>query len=168
MAGDLTYTLKATVRRNAADAVFASGEAANLKSITVTKSVTARTANDTLKVIRMPAIARISGLSTIYWDDLHAGAGSPTMDVGIAPVNDRAGTYTADPDALNDGIDIKTAAGSAALIKDHANYGKTLWELFGLTTPPEPGQMLDIYVSFVDNATDTTGDVTLDLLYTLD
>lgn len=160
---DISYTLKGTVRRNAVDAVYGKGEAANLKVLTITRSATARTANDTLKFIRLPSNARIHGLSKVYWDDL-ASTGSPTLDMGVGSVDSN---ITSDPDALTDGLDIAAAAGSAALIKDHANYGKQLWEyVSGQTT--DPGGMLDIYGSFVDANTNTTGDVTLEVVFSFD
>lgn len=162
---DVTYTLKADLRRDA-DMPVGKGEACNAKVICATKSVTARTAGHTMKMIRLPSNARISGLSQVYWDDL-ANTGSPTLDIGVAPVEDAANAVTADPDALNDGLDIAAAAGSARIVKDHANYGKKLWEyVSGLTA--DPNMLMDIYVSFVDANTNVTGDVTLEVVYTLD
>lgn len=163
---DVTYTLKADVRRAAADAVPGKGEAATLRSVIATKSVTARTANHTMKMVRLPSNVRLSGLSRVNWDDL-ASSGSPTLDIGIAPVNDAANAVTADADALNDGLDLFTAAGTALMIKDHANYGKQLWEyVSGLTS--DPGMLMDIYVSFVDANTNATGDVTLEVVHYFD
>lgn len=165
---DLIPTLKATVRRNAASQVAGKGEGAKLNVVAATKSVTARTANDTMKMVRIPSNARISMLSKLYFDDL-ASSGSPTIDIGLAPVNDAGNAITADPDALNDGIDVFTSAtgGSANVIKDHANVGKQAWEFIaGLTA--DPGGELDVYVSFVDAATNVTGDVSIELAYTLD
>lgn len=162
----ITYTLKADQRRNAADTVPGKGEAANVKCIVVTKSVTARTQNDTMKMVRLPSNARILGTSTVHWDDL-ASSGTPTMDIGVAPAVDPTNIVTADADALNDGLAISVSASSAAVIKDHANYGKQLWEhVAGLTA--DPAMQLDIYVSFVDAATNATGDVTMQVFYTLD
>lgn len=161
----VSYTLKSTVKRNAADAIPGPGEGTNLKYLVATKSVTARTAGHTMKIATLPSNARLAGSSLISFDDL-ASSGSPTLDAGIAANSDPANAYTADPDALNDGIDIATAAGTAKLIKDHANYGKALWELFGLTS--DPGILLDIYVSFVDANTNATGDVTVEIFYFFD
>ncbi len=162
---DVSYTLKADLRRKSA-IVPGPGDAANLKFLTATKSVTARTANNTMKMMSIPSNARIAGISRVHWDDL-ASTGSPKLDIGLAPVNDAANLVTADPDALNDGLDLATAAGNAAVIKDHANYGKQAWEhISGLTA--DPGGLLDVYVSFVNANTNTTGDVTLELAFTLD
>lgn len=165
---DVSYTLKADVRRAAADAVPGKGEGPNLKTLIATKSVTARTNGHTMRMVRLPSNARLSTLSKLYFDDL-ASSGSPTIDIGIAPVNDAANAVTADPDALNDGIDVFTSAtgGSANVIKDHANAGKQLWEyVSGLTQ--DPNCMLDIYVSFVDANTNVTGDVTLEAVFYFD
>lgn len=157
---DVNYTLRSTVHR-ANVATVAQGEAGNVKKIACSKSVTARSANDTMKAIRMPSNARIHGDSLISWDDL-ASSGSPTLDVGIGPVDSN---MTADADALRNGLDI-TSAGTAKLVADHADYGKMLWELAGLSE--DPSGELDIYFSFVDAATNVTGDVTLEVEYTLD
>lgn len=161
---NLTYTLTADVRKNAYDAIPGPGEGTNVKYQVATKSVTARTANDTMLVITLPSNARLAGSSKLSWDDLDS-AGAPTMDAGIAPNEDPQNDYTADPDVLSAGHDV-TAAGTALLLADHANYGKPLWELFGLTE--DPGILLDIYLSFVDADTDTTGDVTAEVNYFFD
>ena len=156
----VAFTLKAAIRRNAADAIPGPGEGTNLKYLCATKPVTARTAGQTMKMVTLPSSARLAGGSLISWDDLETSTTSSTMDAGIAANSDDANTYTADPDALNDGLAI-SAAGTAKLIKDHANYGKALWELFGLTSDPKI--LLDIYVSFVDANTNATGDVTAEV-----
>lgn len=157
---DLTYTLRADVRRQSV-ATIGQGEAGNVKAVAVSKSVTARTAGDTMKMLRMPSNARIHRSSQVAWDDL-ASAGAPTMDVGVGSVDSN---ITSDPDALLNGLDV-TGAGTNNLVSDHADYGKPLWELAGLSS--DPGGELDIYVSFVDAATNVTGDVTLEVYYTLD
>jgi hypothetical protein len=162
---DVNYTLKSTVRRQA-DVTPGPGNASSLCVLTATRSVTARTNGNTMKMVRLPSRARLHGLSRVNWDDL-ASTGSPTLDIGIAPVNDAANAVTADPDALNDGLDLFTAAGTALMIKDHANYGKQVWEyVAGLTQ--DPNMEMDIYVSFVDAATNTTGDVTLEVYFSFD
>lgn len=160
---DIAYTLKATVRRAAADAVPGKGDGPNLKVVTATKSATGRTANDTLFFMRLPSNARIHGLSHVAWDDI-ASSGAPTLDLGFAPVGSN---FTADPDALNDGLDVAGGAGTAKLVKDHANYGKMAWEFIsGLTA--DPGGQVDLYGSFVDANTNVTGDVTVEVAFTVD
>lgn len=155
---DIAYTTRATVHRAAADAVPGKGDGPNLKVVTATKSLASPAQNSTHFFGRFDAAARLHNLSRIYWDDL-ASSGAPTLDVGLAPVNSN---FTADPDALNDGLDAATATPTGApLIKDHANAGKTLWELAGQTG--EPVGQIDIYVSVVDAASNLTGDITLEM-----
>lgn len=165
--GTVAYTQTQLPRRNAADAIPGPGEGTNLRYLITTKSVTARTAGNTLKVATLPWTARIAGNSLISFDDL-ASSGSPTIDAGTAANTDPKNAITADPDSLTDGIDVFTSAtgGTAKLIKDHANYGKTLWELHGLTA--DPGGLCDIYLSFVDANTNVTGDVTTEIFYFFD
>lgn len=159
-----TYTRAADVRRASPDAVLSKGDSGNLKFVTSTKSVASGAQNSTMKMARIPSVARIAGISRFHWDDL-ASSGSPTVDIGIAPTEHNS--FTADADALNDGLDVATAAGNAAVIKDHANYGKMAWEFVsGLTS--DPGGEVEIYVSIVDAASNATGDMTLELAYTLD
>lgn len=109
---------------------------------------------------RIPTNARIHGLSEVRFDDL-ASTGSPTIDFGLKAVD---GNVTSDDDALNDGVDVATAAGSARLIKDHANYGKRAWEyVSGVTS--DPGGFLDVIVTIKDAAVNTGGTITATLVY---
>ncbi len=147
--------------RTLADAGEAGGR---VKVWVETVELTAATANDTVYLAVIPSNARILGMSKVYWDDL-ASSGSPTLDLGFTPI--RSGDFTADPDALNDGLDVATAAGSSAVIKDVANYGKRAYEFInGLTADPK----CDLYLigSIVDAGTNQTGTVTLELFYTYD
>lgn len=112
---------------------------------------------------RLPAEARIHGLSIVRFDDL-ASTGSPTIDFGLKAVD---GNVTSDDDALNDGVDVAAAAGSAQLVKDHANYGKRAWEYVnGQTT--SPGGFLDVIVTTKDAACNTGGTITMCLVYSVD
>jgi hypothetical protein len=123
----------------------------------------AASANSTYTMVRIPSDARISGLSRIYFDDL-ASSGSPTFDIGLKAVN---ANITTDVDALNDGIDVFTAASNVAVIKDIANYGKKAWEFIsGLTT--DPGGFFDVTVTILDAATNTGGTATMTLIYSVD
>lgn len=110
---------------------------------------------------RIPMSARIHGASRVYFDDL-ASSGSPTLDFGLKAVD---GNFTTDVDALNDGVDVAAAAGSAALIKDVANYGKQAWEFLGLSS--NPGGFADVVITILDAATNTGGTVTLELSYSV-
>ena len=119
----------------------------------------AASAGSTYVVARIPSNARIFGMSKIYFDDL-ASSGSPTLDIGLKAVNS---DITTDVDALNDGIDVYTAAGSAAVIKDITNYGKMAWEFVSGQTS-NPGGALDVIVTILDAATNTGGTITVELV----
>ena len=123
-----------------------------------TVEVTAAASTDsTYTLLRIPSSMRIMGASKVYFDDL-ASSGSPTLDFGLKAVDSN---ITTDVDALNDGVDVFTAAGSASLIKDIANYGKQAWEyVSGQTT--DPGGFLDITATILDAATNTGGTITLE------
>jgi hypothetical protein len=121
--------------------------------------------SSTYELARIPSNARILGASKLYWDDL-ATTGSPTLDIGVYNVGSRT-DITADDDALNDGLDAATAASSASVVKDVANYGKRLWEYVnGQTTDPKCD--LSIKVVIRDAAITETGTITLELLYATD
>jgi hypothetical protein len=112
---------------------------------------------------RIPANARISGLSMVYFDDL-ASSGAPTIDFGLKAVDSNV---TTDDDALNDGVDVATAAGSTRLVKNIADYGKRAWEyVSGQTT--EPAGFLDVIVTTKDAACNTGGTVTMSLVYSVE
>lgn len=121
-------------------------------------------ANSTYLLAKIPSNARISGLSTLYFDDL-ASSGSPTLDIGVFPV--RTGDFTGDDDALNDGIGVSAAAGSAKVVKDIVNYGKQVWEFInGQTSDPR----CDVYIKLTlkDAAVNAAGTMTLELVYSHD
>lgn len=158
---DVIYTAAAEVRRSN-DGVLGKGDAGNSKLVTTTVEVATGATGSTYKLCRIPADARISGLSTIYWDDL-ATSGAPDLDFGLASVDSN---ITSDPDALNDGLDA-SATGSSALVKDRANYGKRAWEYVNGQTV-DPGGQLDIYMTTTTAPVNSAGTVTLDLVYTLD
>lgn len=114
-------------------------------------------------VCRIPSNARIHGLSEIAFDDL-ASTGAPTLDIGLKAVN---GNVTTDDDGLNDGIDVATAAGTAKVVKDAANYGKEAWEFVSGETA-DPGGFLDVIITLKDAAANTGGTVTATLAYSID
>jgi hypothetical protein len=112
---------------------------------------------------RIPANARIHGFSRLHFDDL-ASSGSPVVDIGLKAVESNV---TTDIDALNDGIDVATAASNVAVIKDIANYGKRAWEhVAGQTTQPQG--FLDVIVTTRTAAVNTGGTITLVLAYTVE
>lgn len=120
----------------------------------------ADSATSTYSVGFFPSRARLHGVSWYRLDDL-ASTGSPTLDFGVRGLSGA----TADPDAINDGIDAGTAAQSG-LIKDPANYGKTLWELSGLSA--DPGGPCEIYMSLVDADVNAGGTVSVSIAYSVD
>jgi hypothetical protein len=116
----------------------------------------AASAASTYTMLRIPTSMRIMGASKVYFDDL-ASSGSPTFDFGIKAVD---GNLTTLVTALNDGVDVFTAASSASLIKDISNYGKMAWEFTAATS--DPGGFVDIIITILDAATNTGGTVTLE------
>lgn len=159
---DISYTTNATERRANTGLVAEKGPAYSVKSITVTTELAASASGSTLKIARLPSNARLTGSSTLYWDDL-ATSGSPTIDIGVGSVDSNV---TSDPDGLNNGLDV-TSAGSGAVINDKASYGLPLWDhVNGQST--DPGGELDVYLSVKDAATNAAGTVTCELFYTVD
>lgn len=126
----------------------------------------AASATSTYHMARLPSNARING-GSIYWDDL-ATTGSPTLDIGLFnPSGLSGGTDDALTGSLNDGMDAATVnATGKAIIKDPANWGKRLWEIWGLSADPK--QEIDVKVMLLDASCDTGGTVTLNIGYTLD
>lgn len=123
----------------------------------------AASATSTYTMARLPMNLRISNLSRLAHDDL-ASTGSPTFDIGLFPVGTN---FTADDDAINDGIDVATAAAAdVAIIKDPANIGKYVWELAGESS--DPGGFADLKITLKDAATNTGGTVSMTLAYTVD
>lgn len=134
-------------------------------TMTVTVEVAAgASAGSVYRAPPIPTNARIHGLSRISGDVLDATANTPTLDIGFAPVD---GNFTADPDALNDGIDLSGSAFASNVIKDIANYGKRAWEFIsGLTA--DPGGLAVPTLSIVDAAAAAGGTLTLELVYSVD
>jgi hypothetical protein len=126
----------------------------------VVEVAAAANANSTYTVMRLPTDARIHGTSELVWDDL-TDSGSPTLDIGIAPVD---GSVTADPDAINDGLVLSSAGTGARMIKDATNWGKYLWEIAGLSA--DPGGFVDITLKIVDAATVQGGTIAMCVHYT--
>lgn len=132
-------------------------------TITTTLEVAAAASAATVyPMIRVPSNMHIMGASKLYFDDL-ASTGSPTLDVGVKAVDANITTANA---AMNDGIDVATAASSASLIKDIANYGKKAWEFSSATD--DPGGLIDITVTILDAGTNTGGTLTLEFFGYLD
>lgn len=138
--------------------------ALGLNVLTATVEVTAAaSANSIYEMMRIPANARIVYPSTLAFDDI-ASTGSPTLDIGFRAVDDN---ITTDPDALNDGIDCATAAGTANVVKNIANYGKKAWEFVNGQTA-SPGGLLEVIVTLADADANTGGTLTMTLYYVME
>lgn len=152
---DINYTYRTTQQRNAAGVTPGKGDANVLRVLAITSITTATVVaeNSTFFVGRIPSNARISSLSRVSWDDL-SDAASPTLDIGLAPVN---GNITADDDCFSADHALATVTlGGAKLLTNNANAGKRAWELVnGQTT--DPGGELDIYATVKDAATAISG-----------
>lgn len=155
----------ATERRASAGVVPGNGPAYSVKSLVSTVELAGSASGTTIDFGNIPSNARIMGQSTIYWDDL-ATSGSPTLDLGIAAVDGNLANAN-DPDALSNGHDVATAAGSASVIGDIANIGLPAWDYVASETS-DPGGVLQVYGSVKDAATNATGTVTLELYYVVD
>jgi hypothetical protein len=136
------------------------------RSYTIVHEVTAGdSATSTYRMARLPSNCRLLGSSTISLDDL-ASTGSPTIDIGVENIPGGS-AITADPDAINDGIDAATAATGTPVIKTIDNYGKKLYEFVnGQTTDPKGD--LEVYLSIVDADVNSGGTVVMQLDVTFD
>lgn len=152
--------LTATTRgEKAVSEVVTTRAGVNIFESTVEVSAAA-SATSTYTMARLPMTARITNLSRLAHDDL-ASTGSPTFDIGLFPVGDN---FTADDDAINDGIDVATAAASdVAVVKDPADIGKYVWELAGESS--DPGGFADLKITLKDAACNSGGTVSLSLVY---
>lgn len=123
----------------------------------------AASATSTYDLGNFPSNARLLGASKISFDDL-ASTGSPTLDIGLFPVD---ANITGDDDAINDGIDVASAAATVNLIKTIDNWGKRAWEFVnGQTT--DPGGLLNMKITLKDADTDTGGTVAVEVYYVVD
>lgn len=161
---DLTYTNKATERRDSPGVIPGKGDAFNVKSLVcATIELAASASGATVKVGTIPATARILPTGLIYNDDL-ATSGLPTLDIGLGSVDSNV---TSDPDAINNGLALSAATTTTTILADPANAGKQAWELVaGQTT--NPGGELDVYLSVKDAATTATGTVTVEIYGVID
>ena len=161
---DITFDNKATERRTASGMIPGKGDAHNLKVLcSSTVEIPATASGQTFFFGRIPANARISGRSKIYWDDLTT-SGAATFDLGLGSVDSNV---TSDPDALSNGHDV-TSASSADALAGISNYGLPAWDLVASVTSDPKGE-LDVYGTVKDAATaGLTGTVTVELLGYLD
>lgn len=155
-------TVFATVRR-AVNSIIGKGDAGNIRTPGVRTIELAPSASGTIIDFktRVSLYDRIDLSSSIYYDDLST-TGAPTLDIGLYPVD---GNFTADDDALNDGLTLATALTyptRAPLVKDIANAGKQVWEYISGATK-DTGGFADIKGVIRDAATaGLTASVVLD------
>lgn len=129
-----------------------------------TQEVAAAEATSTIWFARLPSHARILHPSQLSWDDL-ASIGSPTLDIGTFNPTGLTG-LTNDADSLNVDLDLATLTLAKALLADHANTGKRLWELAGASTDPK--QMIDIKATILDASTNIAATLSWCIFYTID
>ena len=123
-------------------------------------------ASSTYLLARLPSNARIMGTSKVYFDDL--GTTSATLDIGVYNTSGKS-DITNDADAMNNGIDITTAAGSASLISDIANYGIPLWgHVNGQTTDPKCDLDVKVVIEGAVHLSSGAGTITVEIDYACD
>ncbi len=164
-----TFTSTATVKRDNTDVVPAKGPAYSMKTLisTVTTAADA-SVGTTYDFGRIPSNARISGLSRVYSDDL-ATTGSPTLDIGLAEVNNNL-VNADDPDALSNGHAISSAVSDALAVTDISDIGLPAWD-YVASESSDPGGELDVYGTIADaaiTAIASSKSITLELVYYVD
>lgn len=137
-----------------------------VKTRFATQELAAAESGSTITFFKIPSNARIMAASRLYLDDL-ATSGSPTIDIGLFPVN---GNITGDDDALNDGVSLSAATNApsgAHVVKDFINAQKRAWEYVSGQTS-DPGGELLVKATTKDASTTATGSVACELLYCVD
>ena len=159
-----TYT--ATERRGNLLAAASHGGAYGMKNLTATIELAAATTlGRTIDFGRIPSNARILGSSRVHYDDV-SNAGAPTLDIGLGAVNGNL-VQADDPDAINAGLTLATAASDVMAIANIANIGLPAWDLVA-SEATDPGGELMVYGSVVDAATTVVGTITLEMNYVID
>ena len=145
---DISYSLAATERKSAIGLVPGKG-AANVVQVLLTSvmEVPASASGTTIHFGRIPANARLSNLSRVYWDDLTT-TGNATLDIGLASVEVN---ITNDPNGLSDAHDV-TSAGNQPLLDLFEKSGDFAWEFVDAQVT-DPGGLLDVYGTITDAAT---------------
>lgn len=155
----------ATHLRQSQGLVAGKGDAYTSKVLVATYELASATAEgSTVDFGKVPSNARFLGASRLYWDDLTT-TGSPTMDIGLAPVNSN---ITEDDDALSNGHAL-SSAGNALAISAPEKVGVYAWDLttaMGVTE--DPGGEFIVRGTVKDAGHTITGTVTLELHYYLD
>lgn len=147
----------------AADTRLGHGMGGDVKGFSRTIEISAAaSATSTYDLGYIPSNARILGISRYSIDDCDSGS-TATLDFGLMAVDSN---ITSDPDALNDGIVLGTAATGQPLIKDIANYGKRAFQhVSGQTTDPKGSLLLQASVN--DAAVSAGGTLTVEVFFTV-
>lgn len=141
------------------------GPSHSVKALIATIELAASSSGDTIDWGDIPSNARILLASRIYTDDL-ATTGSPTLDTGLAAVNNNL-VNSDDPDAIGNGLALSSASNDNLLVSSIANAGLPAWDLVA-SESADPGGVLHVYSTVKDAATTATGTITLELYYTAD
>jgi hypothetical protein len=159
-------TFTATERRSHALTAVSHGGSYNVINLTATVEITASTTvGRTISFGYIPSNARILMSSKLYSDDLATGA-APTLDIGLAAVNDNL-VNADDPNAIGDAIAISGALSGVTIVTEAANAGLEAWDFVASETV-DPGGVLEVYGTMVDAVVDTAGTMTLDFNYVVD
>lgn len=144
------------------DVVDGSGLKNGIKCLYSRVELAASASGDTVDFGKIPSNAIILDDSKIYWDDL-ATSGTATLDLGLKTHLNNS--VTADPDALSNGHDVHTAAGSAALAAVTTGaQGQAAWDYINGVSA-DPGGSFEVYGTVKDAATTAAGTVALKLYY---
>lgn len=156
----------ATQRRLVSDIPVSHGGSGVVLCLPATVDLPASASGDTIDFGKIPANARILGMSRLYNDDL-ATSGSPTLDIGLKSYTGSGNSVTADPDAIGNGFALSSAGSDVVVISDVANVGLPAWD-FVNGVSANPGGSLEVYGTVKDAATTAIGTVSLELYYTVD
>lgn len=150
------------VGATSADSRVGHGAGGDVKCFSRTIEISASATNaSTYDLGYIPAQARILGISRYSIDDCDTGS-TATLDFGLNAVD---GNVTSDPDALNDGIVLGTAATGQPLIKNIDSYGKKAWQFVSGATASTKGD-LKLQASINDAAISATGGtLTVEVFY---
>ena len=130
-----------------------------------TATWTSTTAGDTLLLCRIPVSATLDSLR-IQCDDL--GAATHTFDIGFYKTD--ANITVVDLDALATAVDASAAIARTEFryeVKDHNTINQRVWELAGLSTEPDYGEMYIAMTVKVAATPITDADVSFYCDYTL-
>lgn len=155
-------TYKAIQLRDSQDLAAGLGDSYTVKLLHTTIDLEAPAQiGQTIDFGRIPTNARI-GRSGIIYDDLST-AGTSKLVIGLVGINN---SIAIDDDCLHDNLILNSR--SALLIPlDDLDVGLKAWEFMdGLTE--DPGGEFMVIGTIKDLATDTTGEMTVYILYTID